>query len=196
MKMSVRRNSTVHAAPVLKVDVTQEVIDHSVAKDSSHCMIAEAIAVAYPNASFISVDLATIRFTDLTAGFRYIYLTPRHAQAALLDFDQGNKPVPFKFNVAAAQIVASGSGEKKARAAARMEKLRTTDESEPATTVEKQRNTDPESGRVVKGGGNSVVRVGGQTPPVGPLAHHRDANSRPTNRVGRRREFGLRAIIR
>jgi len=194
--MSVRRNSKPHAAPVLKVEVTQEIINNSVPKDSGHCMIADAVAAAYPRASFISVDLATIRFTDLEAGFRYIYLTPRHAQAALLDFDDGVKPAPFKFNVAAAQIVVSGAGEKKARTSARMEKLRDTDESEGAATVEKLRSADPETGRVVKAGGHSVVRVGGQTPPIGALAHVRDREERPTSRTGRRRVFGLRAIIR
>jgi hypothetical protein len=50
----------------------------------------------------------------------------------------------------------------------------------------------------VKAGGNSIIKTGGQTPPVGPLAHSRDSNERrPTDsRTGRRREFGLRAIIR
>jgi hypothetical protein len=195
-EMSRRNIGRAHVAPQLKVDVTQEIIDRSVPKDSSHCMIADAIAAAYPRASFISVDLATIRFTDVEAGFRYVYLTPRHAQAALLDFDQGVKPAPFRFHVSAAQIVASGVG--KRNHAAKLEKLRPNSEASHGATLEKLSSADPETGKVKKPGGEGVgVRVGGQTPPVGPLAQsHVRASGRSTNKVGRRREFGLRAIIR
>lgn len=173
-----------YTAPRLRVAVTQDIIDSAVPKDSGHCMIAEAIAAAYPTATWISVDLATIRFTDEAAGYRYIYLTPRPAQAALLDFDQGVTPQPFHFVVTAAQIVASGGGRRGQEA--RLAKLR---------------NTDPATGEAANSGEHAVpVKAGGKAPPSGALAATRDAKTRRevknVAKVGRRREFGLRAIIR
>lgn len=63
-------------------------------------MIAEAVKNCVPRAKNVSVDLATIRFTDKDTGERYVYQTPAGAQAALVNFDQGNKPEPFKFRLA------------------------------------------------------------------------------------------------
>jgi hypothetical protein len=158
-------------SPRLVIDVPQDIIETSTERDSSHCMIADAIARAVPQAKYISVDLATIRFTDLDAGVRYIYLTPRPAQAALLAFDQGEKPEPFKLRLEGAHVLATGNA-RKARA-----------------TLQQ----DP------RGGKTPPVRVGGQSPPLGPLqggAKLDNARKTPVVRTGRRREFGLRAIIR
>lgn len=151
------------STPRLTINVTQELIDKSTVKDSSHCMIAEAVKEAFPKARHVAVDLATIRFTDPGVGLRYIYLTPRHVQEALLDFDQGVKPEPFSLQIRAAQTLPSGTG-KKGRA--RLE-------------------------RAEESGGTPHIRVGGKTPPIGPLT----STSIP-NRTGRRREFGLRAITK
>jgi hypothetical protein len=149
------------------VEVTQEIIDRSAVRDSSHCMIAEAVKAAYPTATYISVDLATIRFTDESAGFRYIYLTPQKAQAALLDFDQGDKPAPFSFRTRAAQIMRSG---RKSGSGSRAATLQPND-----------------------GSDRVPVKIGGDLPPVGPLVGGRPGGG---SRTGRRRAFGLRAIIR
>jgi hypothetical protein len=163
-------------SPRVTIEVTQEVIDTSTQRDSSHCMIADALAKAVPNAKFISVDLATIRFTDLAAGRRYIYLTPRKAQEALLAFDQGEKPEPFTLRIAGAHVLATGNANK------------------ARTTLEKSTR-----------GGNAVPeRNGGLAPPLGPLPGGAPKQRRGKvrdgagagNRTGRRREFGLRAIIR
>ena len=62
-------------------------------------MIAEAIKKQCPEFRNISVDLSTTRFTDPTKGLRYTYLTPRPAQEALIDFDEGKKPTPFEFTL-------------------------------------------------------------------------------------------------
>lgn len=147
--------------------VPQDIIDTSTEKDSSHCMIADAIQRAIPEARYVSVDLATIRFTDLSAGVRYIYLTPRGAQEALLKFDQGEKPEPFSLRLEGAHVLVAGNA-KKAR----------------ATLAH-----NPKSGTKEK-----PVKVGGISPPMGPLKG--GALTGATTRTGRRREFGLRAIIR
>jgi hypothetical protein len=69
-------------------------------------MIAEAIRLAVPNAQSVAVDLVTIRWTDPVRELRYIYLTPRLAQHALIDFDSGVEPRPFDVKLAgAAQVV-------------------------------------------------------------------------------------------
>ncbi len=82
-------------AKVLRVHVTQETIDRAIPKESTVCMIAEAIKLAFDGASNVSVDMQTCRVTDKKRGLRYIYVTPRAAGLALLQFDAGIKPEPF-----------------------------------------------------------------------------------------------------
>jgi hypothetical protein len=167
------------SSPKITFAVTQPIIDSACQRDSSHCMIAEALAAAIPAASFISVDLATIRFSDLEAGKRYVYLTPRRAQEALLQFDQGESPPPFRITLEHAHVLPTGNA----------------------------RNARAELVPSRKGNGKIPIRVGGESPPLGPLAG--GAPKKPTpganngagagntmNGRGRRREFGLRAIIR
>jgi hypothetical protein len=174
-------------SPRVKINVTDEDIEKAERRNSSHCMIAEAIHRILPEARHITVDLATIRFSDLVAGRRYIYLTPVKAQRALLDYDQGDMPQPFSMELAAAHVVATGTG-RKGRA-----ELRTVSDS------------------------SVPVRVGGYPPARGPLRVALDTNhsraaqqpedappedrpvgidAEPDIRTGRRREFGLRAMIR
>lgn len=164
------KTKTTKTSPRLVIDVPKDIIETSTARDSSHCMIADAIARAIPNARYISVDLATIRFTDLEAGVRYVYLTPRSAQAALLDFDQGEIPEPFSVRLRDAHVLPTGAA-RQARASLHKE----------------HRNN-----------GKPPVRVGGQSPPLGPLQGGAtlDNPRKDKTRTGRRREFGLRAIIR
>lgn len=170
-------------SPRIDIQVTQDVIDTAQRRDSSHCMIADAIQATVPDARYISVDLATIRFTDLAAGKRYVYLTPRPAQAALLAFDQGEKSEPFNFRIQSAHVLATGNA-RKARA-----------------SLEPQQSPGSTSGTMPE-------RRDGQSPPIGPLAggaptNRRDrrstgigAGSPAAVRTGRRRQFGLRAVIR
>ena len=174
--MTVPRKSW--TSPIVKVDVTQEIIDDSCQRDSSHCMIAEAVREALPTATYISVDLATIRFTDPQAGRRYIYLTPRKAQEEILRFDQGEKSEPFSIKLQGAHVLPTGSANK-ARAQLQDENNGSTQKKVP-------------------------TRVGGRTPPIGPLAGgpstglsgHKNTGEAGPMRTGKRREFGLRAIIR
>lgn len=88
----------------MAIPVTEAVISESVRKSSSHCMIADAISANIPGVTKVSVDLQTIRFSDPSKGVRYTYLTPRAAQVALLNFDRGVPPSPFKLKLRAPQI--------------------------------------------------------------------------------------------
>jgi hypothetical protein len=79
----------------LAVDVHAEQIETSQKRDSSHCMIADAIKAAYPKARNVVVDLATIRFTDPDRKERLTFLTPMRAQLAIIDFDRGEPLEPY-----------------------------------------------------------------------------------------------------
>jgi hypothetical protein len=80
-------------------------------------MIAEAIRAAEPRYKHISVDLATVRFTDAKKRARYMFLTPPIAQQALINFDQGRKVQPFNFILRRpAQVVMAGYDDKGKRA--------------------------------------------------------------------------------
>jgi len=77
----------------LHIPITQEVINNAVARDSAHCVVADAIRAAIPEALRVTVDLQTIRWT-LPDGTRVVYLTPAPEQALLVNFDQGVVPDP------------------------------------------------------------------------------------------------------
>lgn len=94
-------------SPRVVVTVSAAEIEHSVRRNSSHCMIAEAVKRCQPGATGISVDLQTVRWTNPAKGLRYIYLTPRAAQVALIDYDQGQHPKPFSFVLSGGQTIPS-----------------------------------------------------------------------------------------
>lgn len=100
--------------PKVTVSVEQDIIDQSERRDSSHCMIADAIKTTLPDVSNVSVDLATIRWTDRKRGVRYTYLTPPLAQRALVNFDQGLTAEPFTFRLhQALQVTTAGKRTKR-----------------------------------------------------------------------------------
>lgn len=110
----------------LKIQVRQANIDKSVPRDSHHCMIADAIMEQVKSARNVSVDIATIRFTDKKLGQRFIYLTPPTAQQSLVDFDQGTEVKPFNFDLRTAIQVKQrqkSSRAKRSRAAYQKKKL-------------------------------------------------------------------------
>lgn len=89
----------------MKIKISEKQIKTAVKKDSNHCMIADAIKAAVPDAKYIRVDLQSIRFSNLKKGLRYKYFTPPIAQHELINFDQGLKVEPFDINlVKAAEI--------------------------------------------------------------------------------------------
>jgi hypothetical protein len=176
-----------HRAPQLDFAITEDHIQTAIPADSSHCMIADALQAAMPNATYISVDLATIRFTDRLAGRRYIYLTPGVAQEALIAFDQGEPVEPFTIKARAAQMIYTGSAQK-----ARKIQAEDTAEGDPKPKRQRAKLTRDAKGLSQQSPG---IKDGGAAPPVGPLATGTGTNN-PPNRRGRRRQFGLRALIR
>lgn len=76
----------------IHIAITQEIINNAVVRDSAHCVIADAIHAAIPEAKRISVDLQTIRFT--VNNERVVFLTPAPQQSLLVRFDQGVLPTP------------------------------------------------------------------------------------------------------
>jgi hypothetical protein len=81
----------------IRVRVDQDAIDQSMRKSSAHCMIATAIKRQYPRLRNIVVNITQIGMTDPKTGVRSLFLTPRIAQIALLNYDWGKAVEPFKF---------------------------------------------------------------------------------------------------
>jgi hypothetical protein len=160
--------------PRVKIIVDTDLIEISKERDSSHCMIAEAIRDVLPHVKSISVDLQTIRFSDPAKGLRYTYLTPRIAQLALINFDQGITPESFEFTLAGSQVTAMSfrvsSGIAPRPSEARNAALK------KGRAVLRQTIASPERGT------NIQRRVGGKAP--------------PTTGFAKRRTFGLRALVR
>ena len=199
-------------APRLTIQITPERIEESKERDSSHCMIAEAVKAAYPGASRVSVDLQTIRFTDPQRHHRYTYLTPRTAQLSLIDFDQGDTPAPFSFVLRGGHVTYAGSQQTKrlqraladgaeddAAAAEAAERNRrvVTDAQRAASRANSQKAMLARQVLVSRAGevdpsGKVPDRVGGAAPPVGKV---RDPDGRSVP-FARRRAFGLRALAR
>jgi hypothetical protein len=67
-------------------------------------MIADAIRVAVPTATNISVDLMSIRWSDPEKGFRYFYTTPYNVRDALLGFDLGKVIPAFAMQLRGGQV--------------------------------------------------------------------------------------------
>ncbi len=171
--------------PEIRVSVDKKLIEESVERDSSHCMIAEAIRVAYPGAKFVSVDIQTIRFTDVDKKLRFTYLTPHRVQKSLLEFDQGKKPPQFNFMLRQPQVTISGSKSTGTRTMSPAQR-----ESVQKNLVEPKKQAAKNAreslkkstlrrGRATKTS-TTPVRTGGRTPPTTPFA--------------RIRAFGLRAL--
>lgn len=172
--------------PRVKVNITQELVEQSKLADSSHCMIAEAVKIAYPDATKVSVDLQTIRFSNPAKRVRYIYLTPRLAQIALVQFDQGREVEPFSFTLAGAHVI--GMYERPLQRLQGIEADQDTGATKPIEVAVKNRERTHKA-RLAKQGlrfddnnGSVPRRVGGKAPPSTPFS--------------RRRAFGLRALER
>lgn len=136
---------------VIAVNVAQPIVDQAEKRDSGHCMIADALRAAVPDAKSVSVDLVTIRFTDPSKRQRYIYLTPLRVQQALVDFDQGRHNGPFRFQLKkAVQVVESGE-----------RKMPDGTRKAPSRAVQKV---------VGAAGRNQPTKLGGDLPPRGALS--------------------------
>src|SRR5262245_37879301 len=90
-------------SPKFTVHITEGILASAQQRDSGHCMIAEAVKAARPTAKAVSVDIQTIRFTE--GERRYIYLTPRKAQVAIVKFDKGEKQQPWRMSLRGGQSI-------------------------------------------------------------------------------------------
>lgn len=110
----------------MKIQVERKHIEQGIARDSRHCMIADAIKQRIPSAQYIMVDVQSIRFSDKEEGIRYVFFTPARAQANLLKFDQGDPSLkPFTFELReAAKMRAVGWRGQRAAGASRKSKPR------------------------------------------------------------------------
>ena len=154
------------------IDVPQWIIDRAIQKSSQHCMIADAIKEALPEASSISVDLQTIRMTDRAAEKRYIYLTPDNCQLSLIAFDQGEQVKAWSFALPARPLQIVNSGRKGRGQAV------------PGSRYGKKRLVGPNDTTAVG------TIVGGMSPRRFVLSHQASSGG---GRKPSRRAFGIRA---
>jgi hypothetical protein len=154
--------------PRFTVHVSKTIMEHAKVRDSGHCMIQMAVADVKPEFTSVSADLQTIRMSDPLKGYRYTYLTPRIAQKALIDWDQGVMPEPYSFTLAGAHVTMMSHHKP-----AQTPRQRTGDKPDKA---------DLTAAALASGGPNTTRprRVGGRPP--------------PQSNLGKRREFGLRAF--
>src|SRR5215471_5940101 len=85
----------------IRVDVTERMINTAKVCDGAYCMISEGIKTAFDKLKtpidVVYTDLQTIRYTIPKKNKRYVHLTPRSVQQALVDFDSGDPVEPFTF---------------------------------------------------------------------------------------------------
>ena len=157
------------------IDVTAETIEISCRANSSHCMVAESIKASWPWARYVSVDLQTIRVSDMERRERISYLTPRKVQLAIIEFDQGRAVAPFSFTLrsphysptAARQHVEPYKYPLKAKLPTEL----------MSRAIEQPKITT----RAVPGGGTTSTET-------------RSSRPLPGFRIGRRRQFGIKSL--
>jgi hypothetical protein len=160
-------------APRVTLEITESLIDDAIPRDSSHCLWAEAVKSAVPDATRVAVDIQTIRFTDAKKGLRFTYLTPRTAQIALVQFDQGIKPEPHSVVLRSGQVTPASKKLSRRTLSIPEIKQRKAAHEKAMRTLKKA--------QLRQGSTNQHVpdKVGGKTPPVA---------------AGKRRAFGLRGM--
>jgi hypothetical protein len=171
-----------------EISVLQKHIDEALRANSSHCAIAFAIRDSVPDATFIAVDLQTIRWSNPKRGVRYCFLTPTIAQHdVIIPFDQGEECKPVTFKMKPAFITRIGAKRNPPDAdQLKGTGLKVAEEPEPERPLIPYAGKEkPERKRraisATKPDGSIPVTLGGKLPPVSVLA---------------RREFGLRALRR
>jgi hypothetical protein len=160
-------------SPAPQIEVTDDHIKSGKQADSTHCMIAEALKTAVPGAKRVAVDLQTIRFTDPRRPLRYVYLTPRICQEALIQWDQGVVPRSFEFKLRGAHVLAAGESHLR-KPLTRAEKAARTRDRRAAKRMRRPRIVS--RNRRLK----TLEVVGGRAAPI--------------SRFARMRTFGIRAL--
>ena len=151
------------------LDITQEIINLAIPRDSGHCIVADALRAAVPDARFVAVDLQSIKFSDPTSRRRYIYLTPSTLQRLLVNYDLGILPEPFMIRLGQPAQIKRMDGRSEPRPRKYAKKA--------APLPEGQR-------KELQPNGSGVVVLGGAVPPTAAYSNAR----------GRRRAFGLRSL--
>jgi hypothetical protein len=158
------------SSPSIVVRIDQAAIERSIRRDSGHCMISTALRQQLPGITGVAVDVATIRWTDPTKRFRFVYLTPRVAQLALIDYDRGINPQPFAFKLHRAVQIAR--------------RQRTKATTEPTKPQRRTRRRDahfaPLGAPRIQGEGHGAQPpvVGGKAPPPANLSKTRRFGAR------------------
>lgn len=144
------------------VEITPEIVNRAVYKDSHRCMIAEAIKEQYPYVTNVTIDAAFIRYTIPERGQRFIHITPSIAATLLVKFDQALAIEPVTFRLTSpVQIVdtAKRNAERRERERKQIERGEI-----PAKRSKIRKNS---------GQGTALTKLGGKTPPSGPLSNSR-----------------------
>lgn len=81
----------------VRIQVTEADITKAESNNSMRCVVAQAIARTIPDASRISVDVQTVRWS--AGNERFVFLTPYSVQGYVVAFDAGDKIEPFTFNL-------------------------------------------------------------------------------------------------
>jgi hypothetical protein len=169
-----------------RIQVTDTHIAESLQRSSSACAIAEALKQQIPNAIYVCVDLACIRWTDKVKNLRYLALTPTCAQELIVNFDQGlrEKLQPISFDLRPVLIARSGQRRRQVPDGG---ELRGSGISPPARKLVAYAGKETARERrelsKAKPDGTIPVVLGGRMPPISALP-------------GNRRSFGLRQARR
>jgi hypothetical protein len=168
-------------APAGLVFINKEILRSAEKRNSAHCAIAHALAVKYPWATSVSVDLQTIRFSNPDKKLRYVYLTPRIAQEYVVSFDQGEHSDAFSFKLSHGHVMSmyTKSPQEKKGQKEYYENVRKNSKTYKAgEKLKRQRAVLLQRNK----GSVSVPEViGGREPPIA---------------LNHRREYGLRAMRR
>jgi hypothetical protein len=200
------RKKPAATSPTLDLEISADVVNAAVQSQSGGCLIADAIKRQYPQYTAVSVDMATIRFSDRAKGVRYTYLTSPQAQQVLLFFDQGwRNPVESLRVMRAVKVTAITAGSARIvaeRNAKRETILAKREAGEPLTTGEKKSLSlhaahaaagVPPEGRPTTKGPAQIVNVGGAPVVVGGKPLERGMNAPHPNLLrGRNRHFGAK----
>jgi hypothetical protein len=91
-------------SPQMVVVVPQEIIDTAERSNSHTCMIADAISAMLPYTTKVTVDAATIRWTNPDKGVRYVFVTPIKVRTEIVQFDKGEHVEEFSFHLRGAWV--------------------------------------------------------------------------------------------
>lgn len=141
-----------------KVKVDEPIIARACQRDSRHCMVAEAIQAQHPKWRNISVDVATIRWTNPRTRMRYTALTPDSIRNAIVSFDRGEPVEPFSFTLTPVHRVRSSVGTTSRRTKTEQPELFSEADSERQRQRRKPRIVTASGGRQIVEGGPALPR--------------------------------------